>query len=369
MADDRSVCFVLPSAYGYFSDAVAAAGGGARQLSFVSRHLAAEFDVHFVVGDYGQPKREVHDSVTLHRAYRPSPETPPSRKPIQFGRLFGAMRRADADVYVYRGYPFLATATYLIARTLRSRWVYSIGNDSHVTTDVERLPVALRKTFERALTGAEAVIAQTEVQRELLHERLGVTSTVIPSGYPPAESTLPHDEREGVLWVGRLDREQKRPHLFLDIAEALPTVSFELVDPDGEEPEYNERIRSRAADLDNVTDHGSVEPTDVHAFYRDAAALVNTSAFEGFPSTFLEAWRYDTPVLSLAVPPSRYATETADACYAHEDVGELTRLVRDAATDSSVRAELSEPTHRYFLEHLTLSAVVDRYRNLFEDCL
>jgi hypothetical protein len=51
-----SLCFVLPSAYGYFDDEVDAVGGAERQLSLISRWLVDRFDVHFVVGDYGQPR-------------------------------------------------------------------------------------------------------------------------------------------------------------------------------------------------------------------------------------------------------------------------------------------------------------------------
>jgi len=361
---DLSVCFVLPSAYGYFTDGVEAAGGGARQLSFISRALADELDVHFVVGDYGQPAWEVVDGVTLHRAFRSSVETPVWRQPGRLVRLFAAMRRANADVYLYRGYPFLATVTYTLARALRAEWIYSLGNDSHLTTDIDRLPILFRTLFVRALDDAAAIVAQTDVQAEMLRKRFDVPSTVIPSGYPPVESTAPHAERKGILWVGRLDRQQKRPHLFLDIADAVPKATFDLVGPDGEEPAYNERIRSRAAELGNVTDHGSVEPDTVHDFYRDAAALVNTSAFEGFPSTFLEAWRYDTPVLSLSVKPSRYASDAADSGYADKDTEKLAALVRDVAADPSLRVQLSRPTYEYFQEHLTIDSVVDGYRTL-----
>jgi len=279
------------------------------------------------------------------------------------------MHRADADIYLYRGRPYLATVTYLLSRVLQSKWVYSLGNDSHVQTDPDALSAPVRALFERALDEASVVVAQTDIQADGLRERFGVESTVIPSGYPPVESTVPHDEREGVLWVGRLDREQKRPHLFLDVAEAVPETSFDLVGPGGQDASYNDCISNRAGKLENVTYHGPVDPDRIHDYYREAVALVNTSAYEGFPSTFLEAWRCDTPVLSLSVRPSRYATSEADAGYADDNPEELITLVRAVDSDPSNRGAISRPTYEYFRENLTIDAVVERYDRLFIDLL
>jgi len=362
MGCDR-VCFVLPSAYGYFNPDVEAVGGGARQLSMISRALANDYDVHFVVEDCGQPVREVYDGVTLHRSYAPDPETPAWRKPLQLLTLFRAMRRADADVYVYRGRPRLAAITYLLARTLRARWVYNLANDSNVTREPAQLSTPLRYLFDRALRDGDGIITQTDAQATALRESFRVESTTVPSGYPETETTLPHDMRDGFLWVGRLDPEQKRPHLYLDLAEACPDERFRLVGPVGNDENYATRIKERAATVPNVEYLGRVAPDDVHNYYRDAVALVNTSAYEGFPSTFVEAWRVDTPVLSLELPPSRYADvdAVADEGCADGEFDRLVELTEELAGNPERRRQLSAPTHGYFEERLTIGEVAERY--------
>ncbi|QLH76841.1 glycosyltransferase [Halosimplex rubrum] len=111
------------------------------------------------------------------------------------------------------------------------------------------------------------------------------------------------------------------------LAEAIPGESFRLVGPPGQDEMCNEQVRSRVGNLDNVEHCGHVPPTEIHSYYLEAKALVNTSAYEGFPSTFLEAWRYDPPVVALDVPPSRFATDSADAGYAEGDFNTLVELV------------------------------------------
>jgi len=366
----QRVCFVSPSAYGYFAPEVGKFGGGAqRQLYLLSQELQKTFDVHFIVGDYGQSKREQRDGVTVHRSYRPSPDTSDYRKPAQLVALLRAMARADADVYVYRGRPFQAALIYSLTRLLGRKWVYNLANDPNIDDQPAELPGPVRWLFERALADADAIITQTDAQADKLHAVHGIDSTVVPSGYPPAESVCPHDQRESFLWVGRLDPDQKRPHLYVDIARKVPEAEFLLVGPEGEDESYNATLRDRIDETANLTYVGLVDPDAIHEYYRDAVALVNTSAYEGFPNTFLEAWRYETPVVSLEVPVTRYTNIDAYEGDAGGEFDNLAALTSRLASDPSFRTTLAKPTAEYFRDHLTIEQVADRYGDALQHVL
>mgnify|MGYP000678182577 CR=1 FL=1 len=61
------ICFVLLTAYGYFDpSATAPSGGGGRQYHMFSRALADSHEIHFIVGDYVQPRRETGSRFTEH---------------------------------------------------------------------------------------------------------------------------------------------------------------------------------------------------------------------------------------------------------------------------------------------------------------
>jgi glycosyltransferase involved in cell wall biosynthesis len=358
-----AVCFVSPTAYGFFADGIDAVGGGDRQLSMVSRRLVEEFEVHFVVGDHGQPATEEVDGVTLHRSYKPDPQSSVLSDVGKFFRLGWAMHRADADVYLYCGRPKMAAYLYLITTLLDKRFIYYLANDPNVTDQPDELSTPERRLFERALSKA-MIVAQTDKQARLLAERYGVDAPVLPSGYEPVEDTLAHHERDAFIWVGRIRKRQKRPDRFLDLAEQLPDEEFVLIGPRGLNESYCDEIERRADRLANVRYLGRVNEDVLHDYYRRAIALVNTSDYEGFPSTFLEAWRFNTPVVSYAVGVSRFINRDDDPGCAEGDQDVLRKLVSRLVTDVEFRRSLSEPTYEYFRDNLTINSVVEQYRNL-----
>jgi len=366
----RRICFVCLRAYGYFDPAAAFTGGGAeRQIYLLSKALSDEFDVHVVVGDFGQPETERLEGVTLHRAY-PLHDRENALQPLKHLLvLWSAMRRADADVYVHRGFLRAAGFTYLMARLLGARWAFNLANDSHVTEEPAALPVPLRVLHRRAIRDSDAVVAQTERQARGMRSEYGVEPHVVPNGYPPAEDPPGSDDRDGFLWVGRLAEDQKRPHLFLDLAERLPSESFRLAGPAEGNGEYARAVVDRAESLSNVEYLGLVPPEEIHDEYRRARALVSTSAYEGFPNTFLEAWRQGTPVVSLSVDPARYLGTDDAATGATGDLDALVERCRRLADDPEYWARLSRLGLSGFQDEYTIDAAARTYASAIESAL
>jgi len=358
------VAFISLFSYGYFNYEVDITGGGTeRQLYIISQELNSDFDVNFVVGDYGQSAVETRDGVTLHRAYEPDPRAGPVVQLSQIVKLFRAMRSTNADVFVLRSRPRKAVVTYLIAQALGAEWIYNVANDSHVDEDPDQLSSAERSIFVHALRNAAGVVAQTPYQQRRLRERFGVTSTVIPNGYTRAETVNGRDERSYFLWVGRIDESQKQPDRFLDLAARLPDFEFVLVGP-ARDDAYFEQIEQRIAKLGNVTYEGPVDPDEIHDYYSDAIAVVNTSAHEGFPNTFLEAWRMRTPVVSLNVDPGRFVENSLCECYADGDFESLVNLSERLANNRDIWEDCATVPHRYFEENLTIEQIATSYAEL-----
>ena len=363
-----SVCFVMLGAYGYFNPAQGLIEGGAqRQVYLLSTALADRFDVHVVVGDYGQPQTEHREGVTLHRAYSKESTATPLRPAKRLAVLGNAMRRADADLYIDRNPPRVTAFVYLLTRLLRKRFLYHVANDANLTSRFGARTRPVRALYLQAVRNADGRVAQSTHQQELLATGYDADSTVVPNGYPATESVRPPTEREGFLWVGRLDENHKRPHLFLELAERLPESEFTLIGPVDTDNEYQKRIRDWAARLPNVSFLGGVNPWEIHIHYRNAIALVSTSAYEGFPNVFLEAWRQGTPVVSLDVDPGRYGIPD-DVC-ANGNLDTLERFLSDLQTDTTYRTQLASNAHELFTAEFEMSTVATQYGDAIERVL
>lgn len=361
----RSCCFVSLPAYGYFNpDRFNETGGGGakRQSYLLATGLSDELAVTCIVGNYGQPPVEEREGVRLIAAYTPN-QTPTPKAMLS---LASAMLRADADIYVYRGGPRKAAFIGTVANLLGSDWVYNVSNDADLDEHFHDCSPLIQQGFKWAIRQSKTVITQTPNQQAQLLNRFGIESTVIPSGYPPIDESPPTN-REFVLWVGRLDREQKRPQKFLDCAARLPEISFRMVGPAPDDGAAS-RLQQRCDALDNVEYLGPVNPEKIHELFSRAIVLINTSAYEGFPNTFLEAWRCETPVVSLSVDPGRYLEESCYNGYANGSMDSLVDEVSALASDPDWRHSAGQRLRAYVEDAYHIDFITDRYGHVLTDC-
>lgn len=356
------VCFVSLHSLGYFVNDHGVTGGGAeRQLSLLASELADSFDVRVIVADYGQPRQVSRDGVTLHRSYNPDQDSSTTTRLGWLATLARTMYRVDADVYVHRGTPAFAAVVSTLTRALGKPWVYNVANDANINERPAELGTVRQRLFERGLQQSAAIITQTAKQASMVRERYGREPATVSNGYPRADETADYNDRAYVLWVGRLDEAQKRPHLFVDLAETLPETEFRIVGPMGEDEDYHERLVRRVENLDNCRYDGAVDPDEIHDYYRSAYCLVSTSAYEGFPNTFLEAWRVGTPVVSLDVDPARIACADSLGGFADGEFDRLVDAVSRVASDETARRRRGEQGREVFETRFGIAAVAEQY--------
>ncbi len=364
------ICIVSGTVHSYFGSGQKDATGGAeRQLSMLAKGLCDRgYDISIVTIKNGSgPQIKTANGIKLHYLI---PDTRGVvRAPYKAAKTLQGLRRVGADVYLTRGNELLCMVAATHAQTSRAAFVHAIANDTDVDPNHLAEWGVIQYPYRLALQSADRVIAQTEHQQTLLANHHGVDATQIPNGYDlvPEAELAAHADRGHVLWVGSMDPEQKRPELFLDLARNLPDVQFRMIGPAAmDDPDHYDVIKTRAESIQNLEFLGFVDPDKIHDHYRTAIALVNTSAYEGFPNTFLEAWRYATPVVSLEYTLDGVLNDEQIGIHSGSTTG-LVKAVEALATEESLREQLGTLGRKHVAESYSFGQLLDRYERVFTD--
>lgn len=285
--------------------------------------------------------------------------------------ILKALRKANSDIYFgYGSSGILALHSLLYNK----KFVFRISSDiiarrgSYFSSNTRLLCYYLMSLANRVeLKKAAIVVAQTERQKKLLAKK-GIKSIVIRNGFVIKPSFSFKNEKTHppiVLWVGTLSY-VKQPQLFLKLAKLLSKAQFEMIGPKAEgELQLFKYVEEESKKIPNINYRGFVHPSEIDIFYKKASVLVNTSIYEGFPMSFIQAWLNYTPTISLNVDP--------DGIIEREGVGfyskTFDRLVHDVhllITDEKLREEMGWRARKYAEREFDIRFIARKYANIFE---
>ena len=329
-----------------------------------------------IVLDHGQQSIEVRDGVKIIKSVRSNLL---GRKP---GRLLSmlysyvvapflfwrSLRRAGAGIYLQKMVGPSSALAALFCLLKKRIFIYSVSSDIELEAeDLAGEGWLARFLCQFAIKRANAIIAQTEYQRNLLKSKFNRDGLLIKNMYPlPPEK--PEKEKPPILlWVATI-RERKQPEMFLDLARAIPEARFQMIGgPAPENPQYSEGIKRAAIVIPNLDFVGFVPYHKVEQYFDRASIFVNTSApdSEGFPNTFLQAWARYTPVVSLNCDPDEIICEKRLGFHSgtfEQAVNEVKLLLKN----EKMRSEIGANGRKYVEEEHDIEKIISRYIGLFE---
>jgi glycosyltransferase involved in cell wall biosynthesis len=312
MSSRGRICFYAPGLYPVTSDGeIEVVGGAEVQQWSLARGLAARgFDVLIATWDYGQPPRLEREAVTLVRTFSPQAGIRVIR--FFYPRLWRSVTtlwRTRADIYLAQGAGIEAGLAYDVARLRHAAFVFLAAHDFDALPSLPLLKTSRERWwFARALHGATVRVAQTEVQRRLFLDHLGLETTVIRNPMEVPARATDAGANKVVLWLATY-KPAKRPEWFTEIAHRLPQYEFVMVGglPRGISTESWEAAREAADECANLTVHGFVGHERIGDFLEQAALFAHTSPAEGFSMAVLEAWSYGIPSVTGVDPDGAVA--------------------------------------------------------------
>lgn len=354
------ICFVMHYCYPLFNPKVRHVFGGSETRAYL---LAKELvrrpgvEVSFVVYDHGQKPVEVYDGIRVYRnpgrilretfhvnAHRlvfgvfqalKERKMPPASDFILMPfflvflvakKLFPTLlassgvvvdpetkllQKIDADLYATFGVTDFAQEFFAKVASIGKRTVLFAGSDfdfSETYTPTSQIMNPYCSRGDRcyqAIQAADAIVVQTDRQLTLLAERFGRKGTVVRnvidlSSASPSKPSLA--QRPYALWVGKSDN-TKRPQRLLELARLCPDIKFYMVMNMSNQDLFREIVLSKPSNVELIE---QVPFAEMDQLFSRSWILINTSEFEGFPNTFLQAAKAGTPILSWYVDPDQF---------------------------------------------------------------
>jgi glycosyltransferase involved in cell wall biosynthesis len=333
------ICFAALYAYPLFNPAISHIFGGAEVRAWLFGVGLSKFsdnEVSFIVLNHGQPQVEHYGLIKVYRHshYRSSPSfnerlmgrvqdliyrlQHPSTPSLRINHYevtptkFIIYEKVDADLYCTFGVSNFSAELAAFCRRHKKRFALFSSNDDDFSLDY--YPDSRRKNAYGSIGSlcyysimqADLIVTQTQIQTELLKKRFGRTSATVfsPIELTPTEkigSSLP-EGRCVALWIGKSNR-IKRPEILLDLAYLFSDIPFVMV-LNRSDPKIHAEVLRRKPENLRILER--VDYRNVETLFAQAFVLINTSVFEGFPNTFLQAGKYGVPVLSLQIDPDGF---------------------------------------------------------------
>lgn len=281
-------------------------GGAERQTFLLAQALARRgLRVAHIVYECADPVVDPGAPVTL--VQRPQPESHGSARDLAAKSLdvWRALDEADARVAVFRGANAVLGIAGAWTRLHRRRLVFAGANNSDFTFQGAAAGTTRAPLFAAGVRAAHQIVVQSEEQVALARTRFPRAGEPLQINSFVEESRATDAQGEAFLWVSRLV-DYKRPLLYADLAEAVPEARFWMIPiqtPDPAHVPLLAELQRRAEHLPNLELLEQRPHAELQDLVGRAAAMVNTSSYEGMPNTWLEGWARGVPALTLGFDP------------------------------------------------------------------
>lgn len=273
-------------------------------------------------------------------------------------RLLKLLDQIHPDVIYQRvGCAYTGIAAYY-ARRNNCKMVW------HIAHDMEVIPYQFKpwrtiifryvdkKFLEYGIKYSKHIIAQTKNQEKLLQTYYKRSPTsIIYNFHPFPKEDIKKSPPVKIVWVANL-KPWKRPEVFIRLAKDFQGesgVQFIMVGALQGTKSWIERLFGDIKGLRNLKYLGALTQEEVNSILAKAHIFVNTSLYEGFANTFIQAWMRKVPVVSLHVNPDRVLDQNKMGFFSGTYEKMLERIV-ELIRNPALRDEMGERAQAYAFE-------------------
>lgn len=352
-------------------------GGAEEQCWLLATELARRgWDVHYASEMNTLPNPSRFEDVQLHGL----PENP-SLFTGNRSAIARLMRELTPDVVYARSFDIYTSPTLLEApKTAVRIWASAMSGDGFIFPRIHQmrktlaLPLFLKRApvfiavfakAKYALRRANIIFVQRPDQIAPFRRR-GLEVVHFRNVQPSVseQAVQKHEGRPVVLWAASI-KTWKRPEKFLELATRCADLDLDFIMIGAlQDTEYETIIAETVKNNPRFRWDGPIPITAVREYFAKTHLFVNTSIqLEGFPNSFIHAWLYGIPVLSLGVDPEGLLSKDGLGIATHT-MDQLEQALRDLIGDPVKRRAMGARARAFANAEFDLQRNVDRLEEL-----
>ena len=286
--------------------------------------------------------------------------------------IYRLIKRVSPDIIYKRGVNYIAAIGVYYAKLNQARMVLHISSQRDVDNAKynSRLNAILcylnQNIANYAIRNTNQVICQAQYQNNLLKKNYGRNcDLVLPNMQPFPENTIKKTQPIKIVWISNLKR-LKQPELFVDLAEQFQNkqnTKFIMIGRPAFGPWQN-KLLEKINRVPNLEYKGELSLDKVNTILRESHLLVNTSEFEGFPNTYIQAWMRKVPVISLHCNPDDIIKKNGIGFHS-KTFQQMVIDVKKLIENKQLREKTGEKSQTFAADTFTV-ANIEKLINLFE---
>ena len=362
------ICFVRLNIYPALSQryGVEEIGGAELQQIYIGKGLRDRgYQVWFITRDHCQIDGEIIDGMSVYKTFRKEAGIPVIRFVYpRLAKIWQTLYRADADIYYVRCAGFLVGIVAFFCNLTKKKFVFAGASDTDFIPEKLIVPTFRDKLlYKYGLKRAAKIIVQSKRQKQLLKKNFSLNGIIIKNFSKEKPKKITGCDKEFILWVSTI-KALKRPYFFLSLAEHFSKEKFVMIGGrDDRNPKLFEKIKKLSKQIQNLDFLGFQPLKETEKYFDRAKVFINTSTHEGFPNTFLQAWRRGTPVISFVDPDN--IVKKNNLGFVVENVDDLRDRVNEFLKKPP---QNSASILKYFTENHS-SAVIDQYCEIIKEIM
>jgi glycosyltransferase involved in cell wall biosynthesis len=258
------------------------------------------------------------------------------------------------------------------SKKLGFKFIWACASDSdlwplqlNALGGLRRIPDYFLK--RRGIRRADLILVQTEHQKLQIVSQFNRKSILQKNPHPvPLVVPKKMSNEVRIFWVANFKR-LKQPNLFIDLAtrfQDLKMVRFFMIGRP-EHGEWQNDLELQINGLNNLSYLGGLPQDQVNDYLEDAHILVNTSEYEGFSNTFIQAWLREVPVVSLNSDPDRLLS-VGGLGFCSGNFEKLCHDVLQLIKDRELREIVGRKARQYACEHHSIDKIGKQFQELLD---